>query len=285
MEGTISGQHLSPLHGMNVEFAGFREYCPGDDLRRLDWRVFARSNRYYIKEFQEESNLRATILMDASASMRYAGGGRLSKYDFGATAAACLAALLIRQQDAVGLVVFDNQQRTALRPAATQARLTEIIDTLESTTPNRTTELGDVVSEIGDQIKRRGVIVIISDLLTDLERLYDGLGKLQFKGHDVVMFHVLDPDELDLPFDGSVIFRDLESAEELFAEPRFFQRAYQEAMQSFRGEVMRRARAGGMDYLLLRSDHDLGLALSHYFHRRLGVGRKQASTTISGRRA
>src|SRR5580693_9743461 len=140
VEGSISGLHRSPLHGVSVEFADYREYSPGDDLKRLDWRAYARSNRFQIKRYEEESNLRATILLDASASMRY-GRGAMTKFDYAATLAASLAALLVRQRDAVGLVVFDQEERAWLRPAATQSQLSKIIDVIEKTKPDRTTEL------------------------------------------------------------------------------------------------------------------------------------------------
>jgi uncharacterized protein (DUF58 family) len=288
VEGTISGQHRSPLHGLSVEFADYREYVPGDDLNRLDWRVYARSNRHYIKQFEEESNLRATLVMDASASMSYApaGGRTLSKFDYGATMAATLALLLIRQRDAVGLAVFDAEQRRYLRPAATFARFAKIIDTLENTEPDRTTEVGDVIHRLCDQIRRRGLVIIISDLLTDLDRFYEGLGKLQYQGHEVLMIHVLAREELDLPFDGSVNFRDLEGSDEVLAEPRFFQRAYQRAMQQFCDEVATRARLAGMDYLRVLTDEDPGLVLSHFLHRRqTASGTRRASkirATASG---
>jgi len=288
VEGTIAGLHRSPLHGLSVEFAGNREYAPGDDLKRLDWRVYARSDRYTIREYEEESNLRATILFDASASMAYAGRnpgahwGGMSKFDYAATLAASLASLLLRQRDAVGLVTFDRRHRTLLRPAATQSQLARIIEVLEDTKPDRTTELGDVILRMSDQIKRRGIIIVISDLLTDLDRFYQGLGKLQHQGQEVMIFHLLDRDELDLPFDGSVIFRDLEGTDEIFAEPKFFKQAYQRAISAFCTDVAQRCQSAGMDYLLLATDGDLGRALRHYLRKRQSMRGRSATTRIFG---
>src|SRR4051812_8543548 len=171
VEGTISGLHRSPLHGLSVEFADYREYAPGDDLKRLDWRAYARSERYVVKRFEEESNLRATILLDASRSMTY-GGRRprsVSKFDYAATLAASLAALCVKQRDAVGLALVDQEQRTWLRPAATNAQLAKILDALQRAKPDRQTELGAVIHRVSDQIRARGLVVIISDLLTDLD--------------------------------------------------------------------------------------------------------------------
>ncbi len=269
VEGSISGLHRSPLHGLSVEFADHREYAPGDDLKRLDWRAYARSNRYQIKRYEEESNLRATIVLDASASMGY-GRGPMTKFQYAATLAASLAALLVKQRDAVGLAVFDRQERAWLRPAATTAQLTKIVETLEATKPDRTTDLTGVMRQVAGQIRDRGLVVIVSDLLTDLDGLYDGLGRLRHAGHEVLIFHVLDADEIELPFKDSVLFRDIEGDETLFAEPWAFRKAYKAAMEQFVADVKARCTAAGIDHLLLRTSDDLGAALAHYLHRRGG---------------
>src|SRR5262249_50454847 len=198
VEGTISGLHKSPFHGFNVEFAEYREYAPGDDLRRLDWRVLGRTDRFYIKQYEEESNLRATIVMDASASMRY-GSGPMTKFDYAATLAASLATLLIEQQDPVGLALFDREERMMLQRAATQAQLTHIIDQLEAAKPERETDLGAVLQTLVGKLKKRGLVIIISDLLTDLTSFYSGLARLQYTGNEILVFQVLDKDEIDLP--------------------------------------------------------------------------------------
>jgi uncharacterized protein (DUF58 family) len=267
VEGTISGLHRSPFHGFNVEFAEYREYSPGDDLRRLDWRVLGRTDRYYVKQFEEESNLRATLVMDASASMRY-GSGQLTKFDYGATVAASLATLLVDQRDPVGLALFDSQPRKIIPPAATQAQLARIIGELEQSQPDRETELGPVLATLSDQLSGRGLIIIISDLLTDLDAVYDGLARLQYRGNEIMMLHVLDGDEIDLPFNEMVLFRDIEGNEELYAEPWAFRKAYGAAMQEFISGVRDGCGSRGIDYLLLRTDEELARALSHYLHAR-----------------
>lgn len=269
VEGTISGLHKSPFHGFSVEFAEYREYSPGDDLRRLDWRVFGRSDRYFIKQYEEESNLRCTLVLDASASMKYqADKARLSKFEYAATTAASLATLLIDQQDPVGLALFDSQPRKTLPPAATQAQLARIVGELEEAKPDRQTELGVVLNSLADQLKKRGLLIIISDLLTDLGLFYDGLARLQYRGHEVLLLHILDRDELELPFGELVLFKDIEGSEELFAEPWGFRKAYQEAMQKFVDDVRGECGKRGVDYLLMRTDHEVGNALSHYLHAR-----------------
>ncbi len=267
VEGTISGLHRSPFHGFNVEFAEYREYSPGDDLRRLDWRVLGRTDRFYVKQYEEESNLRATIVLDCSASMRY-GSGPLNKFHYAATAAASLATLLVEQQDPVGLALFDNQTREILPPAATQAQLARIVGLLEQAQPDRPTELGAVLQTLAEQTRKRGLVVILSDLLTDLEAFYDGLRRLQYRGHEIIVFHILDPDELELPFNDLVMFRDIEGSEELLAEPWAFRKTYQAAMEQFLEEVRGACGRRGHDYLLLRTSDSLADALSHYLHAR-----------------
>jgi uncharacterized protein (DUF58 family) len=287
VEGTMSGLHRSPLHGMSVEFADYREYTPGDDLKRLDWRAYARSNRYYIKRYEEETNFRATLLLDASASMQYGravarGEPGFTKFGYAATLAASLAVLCVKQRDAVGLALFDNSERTWLRPSAAQSQLVKIIDTLESAKPERTTDLGVVLNKVAAQINARGLVIVVSDLLCDLDKLYQGLGRLQHQGHDILIFHVLDKEEIELPFNDSVLFRDIEGTEEIFAEPWAFRQAYKRAMEEFIADVGNRCRAAGIDYTLLTTTDDLGEGLSRYLHKRQNMsGRRIGKITTS----
>jgi uncharacterized protein (DUF58 family) len=267
VEGTISGLHRSPFHGFNVEFAEYREYSPGDDLRRLDWRVLGRTDRFYVKQYEEESNLRAMLVLDCSASMRY-GSRPLNKFHYAAVAAASLATLLVEQQDPVGLALFDRKTGEILPPAATQAQLARIIGLLEQAQPDRETDLGSVLQSLSEQTKKRGLTIILSDLLTDLDTFYDGLRRLQYRGHEVLVMHVLDPDELELPFNDLIMFRDIEGSEELLAEPWAFRQAYQAAMRQFIDGVRRGCGDRGIDYVALRTDQPLADALSHYLHAR-----------------
>jgi uncharacterized protein (DUF58 family) len=268
-EGAISGLHRSPFHGFNIEFAAYREYTPGDDLRRLDWRVFARSDRHYIKQYEEESNVRVTFVVDASASMNYRGSGAaLSKFDYAATLVVSLAMLLARQQDPVGLVLFDEQAGTVLPPNATQAQVTVMSGLLQACTPARKTELGGLLRSLTDRIRRRGLLVIVSDLFTDLEAVYDGLNRLRFLGHEVLVLQVLDRDELDLPFDGPTVFHDIEGEEELFAEPGGFRKDYQGAMREFLAEVRRECGNRGYDHVRFCTDEPLGASLGLFLRAR-----------------
>jgi uncharacterized protein (DUF58 family) len=268
VEGAISGQHRSPFHGFNIEFSQYREYTPGDDLRRLDWRVFARTDRHYIKQYEEESNVRVTFVVDASASMNYRGSGALTKFDYAATLVVSLTMLLTRQQDPVGLVLFDEKPGTILPPKATQAQVMVMSDLLERCVPARKTELGGLLRSLTDQIRRRSLLVIVSDLFTDLDALYDGLNRLRFLGHEVLLLQVLDRDELELPFDGPTIFHDIEGEEELFAEPWAFRRSYQQAMTDFLDGVRRECGSRGYDHVRFLTDEPLATSLSVFLHSR-----------------
>ena len=283
VEGSITGLHRSPMHGVSPEFAEHREYTPGDDVKNLDWKVWAKSDRYVTKRYEEESNLRCTLLLDASRSMQYAGKeaqqGR-SKFETAATIAACMMQLLMKQRDAVGLITIDSKPRAVLQPKSTNRQMAQILDTLESTKPGGETDLGPVILRSADQLKRRGLILVLSDLLCDLDALYESLGKLQHSGHEIVVFHILDGEEIDLPFNDSIIFKDIEGNEEIFGEPWAFRKAYKEAMNGFIGTVTSRCQSSGIDHVLIRTDQDLGQTLAQYLHRRQRMG---ATTAGRGR--
>ena len=269
----ISGQHKSPFHGFNIEFAQYRDYTPGDDLRRLDWRVFARSDRHYIKQYEEESNVKVTFVVDASASMNYQGKAALSKFDYASTLVVALAMLLTRQQDPVGLVLFDEGANTTLPPDAKPSQVQVIASLLEGCSPARRTDLGGLLRTITNRGKRRGLMVIVSDLLTDLDTVYDGLNRLRFLGHEVMVMQVLDRDEMELPFDGPTIFTDIEGDEEVFAEPWAFRRSYQDAMNEFLAGVKKECGARGYDHARFLTDEPLGESLSFFLHSREEVVR------------
>ena len=269
VEGAINGQHRSPFHGFNIEFASYREYTPGDDLRRLDWRVFARSDRHYIKQYEQESNARVSFVMDASASMNYRGSkAALSKFDYAATLVVAMGMLLARQQDPVGLVLFNEEATTVLPPSATQSQITVMSGLLQNCVPARKTELGSLLHSLSGQLRRRGLLVIVSDLFTDLDAVYDSLNRLQFLGQEVLILQVLDRDELELPFDGPTLFHDIEGDEELFAEPRGFRNAYRAAMHEFLNGVTKECGSRGFDHVRFFTDDHLGVSLSSFLHAR-----------------
>lgn len=280
MEGAISGLHRSPLHGLSPEFADYRSYTPGDDLKNIDWKVFGRSDRFYIKRYEEESNLRAFFIVDASTSMLY--GSPRTKFDIASTIACGMAGALLKQRDSVGLATISTTISQELPQSSASSQLIRFADILEQTKCSGETDLGQVVKRLADKYPRRGMVVVLSDLLTPLDTLYDSLGKLQHAGHEIVILHVLHREEIELPFKDSVIFRDMEGNEELFAEPWAFREAYQAAMQAFIEEVRTRCQYGGIDYLQILTDEPLGLRLSHFLHSRQLSGPKRHRGRIAG---
>ncbi|MFP6693207.1 MAG: DUF58 domain-containing protein, partial [Pirellulales bacterium] len=196
VEGFLSGMHRSPYFGQSVEFLQHREYVPGDDLRRVDWKVWAKQDRLYVKQFEEDTNVRSTVLVDISASMQY-GSGPLNKYEYGCTIAATLAYLLLRQQDSVGCVSFDEDIRIKVPPLSKRNHINSIVQALASDSPKDKTDLYSIFRQVAETYPRRGMMIVISDLLGDRDGLVKGLKLLRQRGHDVMVFHVMDDDELD----------------------------------------------------------------------------------------
>lgn len=233
VEGFLTGLHKSPYHGFSVEFAEHRMYQPGDPLRHLDWKVLGRSDRYYIKQYQEETNLRATILLDVSKSMDFKAGGVATKFEYGRSLAAALAYLLLTQRDAVGLGLFDDTLRETFPPRSAQIWRRELWGALERSRPSGRTRIGAVLHEIAEQIGRRGLVILISDLLDDPDELLSGLHHFRHNGHEVLVFQVLDPRELDFAFDRESRFEELETGKTLTASPWQLREGYREEMTQY----------------------------------------------------
>jgi uncharacterized protein (DUF58 family) len=278
VEGFITGQHKSPYHGFAIEFATHREYVPGDDIKHIDWKVWSKTDRLYIKEYEEETNLRCTIILDASKSMRYgeAAAGGWSKFDYAATCAASLAYLLQQQQDAVGLVTFNTRIRRSLPASSHPSHLKLLLHELEQTRPDDRTDVGDVFGELARQISRRGMIVLISDLFLDPARLADALQQFRLRRHEVIVFHVMHDDELTFPFDDNTLFRGLETDVQLHTEPRALRRSYLEAVERFVAQVRKTCAGAGIDYVLMNTRMPLDAALSSYLHFRQKTRRNTA---------
>ena len=272
VEGFISGLHKSPFHGFSVEFAQHREYSPGDDLRRIDWKVFARSDRHYIKEYEEETNLVCYVLLDVSESMRY-GSGAYTKLDYGATLAASLVYLMLRQRDSVGLVLFDDAVRRHIRDSSNPGHRLELIDALENIHPEGKTELGQVLHDVAGRVRRRGMIILISDLLADADRLLAGLKHIRYRRHEIVVFHVLDQDELTFPFDRLTLFKGMEGYPHLFADPRALRDAYLAELNAFCDRVRTECTDHRIDYQQLSTADSLDVALSTYLATRMTTRR------------
>jgi len=261
VEGFIAGLHRSPYHGFSVEFAQHRQYNPGDDIRYIDWKVFGRSDRFFIKEYEEETNMTATVLVDCSESMDYSSGS-LSKYDYGACIAGTLAYLLLNQQDSVGITLFDNSVRTEVAPSTNPGILKNIIDVLEQTQPQGETKIKGVFLKLLSTLKRNGVVVLISDFFVDPEALDTALKHFSSRGHTVFLFHVLDKAELEFPFDNLTLFRGLEHEGDLMLDPNTVKKAYVREMKAFLRDLRKTAIQKGVHYYLMDTSKPLGIALS-----------------------
>ncbi|HET7218549.1 MAG TPA: DUF58 domain-containing protein [Vicinamibacterales bacterium] len=268
VEGFISGLHRSPYKGFSVEFAEYRQYLPGDDLSTLDWKVYARSDRHYVKKFEEETNLECHLLVDVSASMGYRGAAPLTKLEYGATLAAALAFLMNRQRDASGLIAFDDKITVRLPASARRGQLHSLLVQLERLTAGARTDVGRPLHQLAEALVRRGLVVLISDLLDDPDSIVDGLKHLRFRGNDVIVFQVLDPYELTFPFSASSKFTDLESAETVIADPARVREDYLAELGRLQARYERDLRGAGIDYVRLDSSKPLDFALLAYLAAR-----------------
>ncbi len=268
VEGFLAGLHRSPYKGFAVEFAEHRQYVPGDEIRHIDWKVYAKSDRYYVKLYEEATNLRAYILLDASGSMGY-GSTRVTKFRYGRLLAAALSYLMLRQTDSVGLVTFDTRLKKYIPPRSVPTHLRRILDELASISPAGATGIADVLHDLAERFKRRGLIVLISDLFDDPKKILSGLAHFCHKKHEVVVFQVLDRAETDFSFDGYVKFRSLESdRREVLVEPRRLRRAYLERFEAHASELARGCRDHGIDFVRMLTDVPHEKAIAAYLSRR-----------------
>jgi len=269
VEGFLSGLHRSPYFGQSVEFAQHREYVAGDEIRRIDWKVWSKTDKYYIKQYEEETNLQTTLLVDLSESMEF--GSPQTKSDYACSIAAALTYLLLRQQDSVGLAVFDDAVRARLPQSSKQTQLHSILASLGLQKPQRKTDVSKMLAQIADEERRKGLMVLISDLLTDREGLFKGLKLLRTRGHDVMVFHVLDDAELDFPFAGITRFEGLEESGEMTCDPRALREGYLNALQTYLQDVRRFCASHLVDYQVIRTSEHLDAVLRHYFSHRQGL--------------
>lgn len=270
VEGFITGQHRSPFFGFSVEFAQHREYVRGDDIRHLDWKVWSKTDRFYIKQYEAETNLRATVVVDVSESMHY-GRGAMNKYDYACTAGACLAYLATKQQDSVGLVTFDRDIRKMLPPRQSQLHLEEIANAMNVSKPKDKTDPLNIFRRIAEASPQRGMIIILSDLLCDREPLFKGLQMLRQRRHDVMVFHILDEDEVTFPFAGTTKFIGMEELPDLLCDPRALRDAYLEELNLYLSEVRRGCAKLGIDYTLVRTDDYLDAILAKFLFMRMAI--------------
>jgi uncharacterized protein (DUF58 family) len=268
VEGFITGLHRSPYHGFSVEFAEHRQYMPGDAIRFVDWKIYGRTDRYYIKQYEEETNLRSTIVLDTSLSMGYASGEGVSKLEYGASLAAALAYLMIKQQDAVGLACFDEELRSYLPPHTTRAYLRRLLVNLQKARPSGKTGAARSLHQAADRMKRRGLVIVISDLLDDPAGVIGALKHFRHKKNEVIVMHVLDPMERTFAFGSDAVFRDVETAERITTLPWQIQASYRGAMARFLDTYKRECREHAIDYVMMDTATPFDVALTEYLARR-----------------
>ncbi|MBW3553157.1 MAG: DUF58 domain-containing protein [Gemmatimonadetes bacterium] len=274
VEGLLAGLHRSPHRGFSVEFAEHRMYQPGDDLRFVDWRMFGRSDRYYVKQFEEETNLRAYVLLDLSASMDWTSrkGELPSKLWYAKQLAASLGLLLTRQGDAVGLTAFDEAVRLRMDPRGGRSQWNELVRGLEGLETGGRTDAAGPLRDVAARLRRRGLAILISDLLVDPEETRLALRMLRHRGHEVLVFHLIDPGEMELPSIGDARFVDPETGEELPASAADLRAEYRRAVEEAMDEWRRALSPEGMDYFVVETDRPMAVALRHYLHRRASLG-------------
>ncbi len=267
VEGYISGLHCSPFKGLSSEFAEYREYLPGDDLKHFDWRVFARTDKRYVREYEEETNLTCTLLLDASGSMAY-GSGELTKFDYGACLAAALTYLMVQQRDKVGLVLFGREVRRRVPPRSTPAHMKYLLEELETAEPGGETGIGPCLHSIAESLRRRGLVVVLSDLLDDQDAVMKALNHFRHDRNEVLVFNLFDPAEAQLPGDGLVEFVDMENRKSMQVRTNVIREEYRRKFDDFVGSYRRDCAAGHMDYQLVTTDTPFELMLSAYLRSR-----------------
>ncbi|HEB54145.1 MAG TPA: DUF58 domain-containing protein [bacterium] len=269
VEGFVTGMHKSPYRGFSVEFAQHREYVPGDDLRHLDWKIFGKSDRFVIKQYEEETNLRAHLFLDQSESMNYGADGTLSKFDYAATACASLAFMIQQQADAVGLTLFDEKVASQVPPSNTRQSLGNLFQLLEQAgAREQKTRIGAVLHELAGQLKQRGMVLIFSDLFDEPQQVLQGLREIKSRGHDVIVFHVMDHDELEFPFERMTLFQGMEQLPELLCDPKSLRDAYLAEVNAFAEEIRRGCLGQRIDYVRIDTKNPLDVVLTSYLSAR-----------------
>jgi uncharacterized protein (DUF58 family) len=268
VEGFMAGLHRSPYHGFSVEFAEHRQYQPGDEIKHIDWKVYGRTDKYYVRQFEEETNLRCIIALDKSASMKFASKGNISKFEYASYLSAALAYLLIKQRDAVGLALYDDHLNTYLPPRSKTSYLYEILKSVASTTPSNLTGTSAALDELAERIKRRGLIIIFSDFFDEEKSVLNALKHFRHKNHEVIAFQILDPRELDFKFGSGANFKDMETNEEIVSQPYQIQNSYKSAVNQFIDNIKRECFAHNIGYQLINTTDPFDKALQEFLAKR-----------------
>jgi uncharacterized protein (DUF58 family) len=270
VEGFITGMHKSPFFGHSVEFVQHRDYTVGDDIRHLDWKVWSKTDKFYIKQYEAETNLRCQLVIDVSNSMHY-GSGPLDKYNYACTVAACLAYLLLRQQDSAGVITFDEAVRQVVPARSSHNHLDALLSALNVSRPRDKTDIEIILRRVAENTPGRSMIVIVSDLLVDRPALFRGLDMLRHGRHDLLLFHVMDEEELTFPFAGTTRFEGMEDPDHVLCDPRALRDGYLEALQEYLTEVRRGCAGRGIDYQLVHTGEYLDAVLSKFLHHRAAL--------------
>lgn len=271
VEGFISGLHRSPFHGSSVEFSEYRKYVSGDDLKHVDWKAYGKTEKLYVKLYEEETNLRGTILLDTSASMGYESSGP-RKADYGAFLAAALGYLMVRQQDTVGLATFDHRIGTVLPPGNGAGHLRDLLTILEKAEIGETTGISKPLHDLAEMLKRRGLIILISDLFDDPAEIMKGLLHFRHRKHEVIVFHLLDPDEINFPFRGLTTFKDLETGQRIEVLPEAIREDYRKVMKEFTDTFRRGCAEARIDYVLADTSVPYEVLLAAFLTKRQRIG-------------
>ena len=271
VEGYIIGQHRSPYHGFSVEFSEHRSYEPGDEVKHIDWKLYGKTNRLYVKRYEEETNLRAHLILDTSKSMSYTSN-KVSKLDYGSYLLAALSYLMISQQDAAGVVLFDEKIRAFIPPKSTPSHLNTLLNVLDAPKPGNDTKIESVLHQMAERINKRGLVIIISDLLDEPKNILKGLKHFRHKKQEVILFHILDRNELEFEFENRTKFVDMESGEEITTDPWHIKNDYKNLILDIQKYYSRNCRLNKIDYVPLYTDDSLDKGLSEYFNKRQRLG-------------
>lgn len=268
VEGFVSGLHRSPYFGQSLEFAQHREYVAGDDLRRIDWKLWSRSDRYYLKQFEEDTNVRVVLVVDGSESMQF-GSGAMNKFEYARTVAAAISLLVLKQHDSVGLSIFDGAIRSQIPASSRNNQLQAILAGLDVQTAGGKTDILGVLRKVNESLTRRSIVVLLSDLFCSREDLFRGLQLLRQRKHEVIALHVMDDEELEFRYSGTMRFEGLEGAGKLTCDPAALRVGYLKALESFLDVIRRRCAGSGIDYRLIRTSENLDAALAQVLMQRM----------------
>ena len=267
VEGFIVGLHKSPYHGFSVEFSDHRAYGPGDEIRHIDWKLWAKTNRFFVKRYEEETNLKAHLIIDQSNSMAYSSHS-ITKLEYSKILAASFSYMLIKNQDAVGMYLFDSKVKKSILPRSTRSHLSVLLSEMEKITPQKDTNIARSLHECADKTNKKGLVILISDLMDEQEDVLTGLKHFLYKGHEVIVFHILDPQEINFDFDERVRFKDLELGTDIITDPRQIKQTYQENMNKFIDFYRQNCGKNRIDYIQISTNQPLDTALTEYLAKR-----------------